>query len=124
MKIAIVGSREFCDKELVQNITYQLMQDGELTEFVSGGAKGVDSWAENEVGEFNNNLSPEARIGVIVFKPDWDKYGKRAGFLRNIDIVKNADMVIAFWDGKSRGTKHSIDLAVKQEKPTNIYVRS
>ncbi len=82
---------------------------------VSGGARGIDSLAEIEA----KNL----KIKTIIFKPDWDRYGKKAGFLRNILIINEADKVIAFWDGASKGTKHSIDLAIKQDKPLDIYVR-
>lgn len=116
MKIAVVGSREFSDKDFVQGITYKLIRDGELTEFISGGARGVDSWAQEIANDF--------KLKKTIFKPDWDKYGKSAGFLRNKLIVEEADMVIAFWNGKSNGTKHSIDLAIKAGKPINIYVRS
>jgi hypothetical protein len=58
-----------------------------------------------------------------IFKPDWDKYGKRAGFIRNELIINEADKIIAFWDGESKGTKLSIDLAIKAGKPIDIYVR-
>ena len=111
MKIAVVGSREFKDNEL---IIKQLIIDGEMTEFISGGARGVDSFAEDIV---------DSTVKKTIFKSDWDKYGKSAGFIRNKLIIDEANMVLAFWDGKSKGTKHSIDLAIKAGKPLNIYVR-
>ena len=116
MKIAIVGSRGFSDKDFIQGLTYKLIRDGELTEFISGGARGVDTWAQEIAEDFE--------LKKTIFKPDWDKYGKQAGYLRNELIVKEADMVLAFWDGKSKGTKHSINLAIKAGKPLNIYIRS
>ena len=85
-----------------------------MTEFVSGGARGVDSFAESIV---------DSTVKKTIFKPDWDKYGKSAGFIRNKLIIDEADMVLAFWDGSSKGTKHSIDLAIAAGKPLNIYVR-
>ena len=103
-KIAVVGSRGFNDYSLLEKT---------LTPYlpfilVSGGARGADSLAERFAGK--NNLQK------IIFLPDWDKYGRRAGFLRNIKIVDESDRVIAFWDGNSPGTKSSIDLARKKNK--------
>lgn len=119
MKIAIVGSREFKDRALVQILVPNYLR-GRFTvnaehTLVSGGAKGVDSWAENVAKLYHANC--------IIFKPDWDKYGKKAGFLRNQQIVDEADQLIAFWDGQSKGTKHSIDLAIKKCIPVDIYIR-
>jgi hypothetical protein len=56
-----------------------------------------------------------------VFYPDWDKYGKKAGPLRNELIIQSADLVLAFWDGTSRGTKSSIDFALKYKKELRVY---
>jgi predicted Rossmann-fold nucleotide-binding protein len=80
---------------------------------VSGGARGVDSTAEKAAKE--NGLE------VISFLPDWDKNGKSAGFLRNIQIIEEADSVVAFWDGVSLGTLHLITEATKRNKPVRIY---
>lgn len=115
MKIAVVGSREFKDEKFISDILLnpELNNTGIL---VSGGAKGVDTWAE----EIWDNMGWEK----IIFKPNWNKYGKKAGFLRNQQIVDVADKLIAFWNGKSKGTKHSIDLAVKKGIPVDIYIRN
>ena len=122
MKIAVVGSREFKDKELIQMVLEDI---GNIWSLVSGGARGVDFWAEEIIEDLNRkNSYPSERIQKIIFKPDWDKYGKSAGFIRNKLIINEADMVLAFWDGKSKGTKHSIDLAIKAGIPLNIYVRN
>jgi hypothetical protein len=51
----------------------------------------------------------------------WDVYGKSAGYRRNADIVKAADRIVAFWDGKSSGTKHTIKLAKQAGKPVEIH---
>lgn len=58
-------------------------------------------------------------MGLTIFKADWDKHGKAAGFKRNTEMAKYADALIAFWDGKSKGTKHMIDTA----KSHNLKVR-
>lgn len=105
MKIAVVGSRTFNDYELLRS-TLDKYDYIEL--IISGGAKGADSLAERYALENN--------IKTLIFKPKWSEYGKRAGYIRNINIIENSDLVIAFWDGKSKGTKHSIDLAKKNKK--------
>jgi predicted Rossmann fold nucleotide-binding protein DprA/Smf involved in DNA uptake len=79
---------------------------------VSGNARGVDRTAEE--------AARERGLKVISLPAQWDKYGKSAGFRRNADIVKLADRVIAFWDGVSKGTLHTINLAKAQGKPVEI----
>lgn len=114
MKLAVVGSRNFNDYGMmVYYVDMFNFQWKEITEIISGGAKGADSLAEKYASERN--------IPIKVFKPEWDKYGKSAGFKRNIKIIDECDALIAFWDGKSKGTKHSIDLAKKQHKKVIIY---
>jgi len=80
---------------------------------ISGGARGADSLAEQFAQEYS--------YVVKIFHAEWDKYGKSAGYRRNIDIVNNCNLLVAFWDGTSRGTKHSIDIATKQGKPVIIF---
>jgi hypothetical protein len=123
MKIAFVGSREFIDKEFVVrkvdeylHIEWVDYAHQVLAECVSGGASGVDSWAE----ETAKTLGAKCTI----FLPDWDKHGKSAGFIRNKDIIMAADFVVAFWDGKSKGTKSSIDLAINAGKPVDVFIRT
>ncbi len=135
MKIAMIGSRVFNDEHLIRTEVMGWFYGQPIQhEFVSGGAKGADSIAEHWVDYLNEekyiewknpNSTQPSRVKTkkTIFLPDWDKYGKRAGFIRNELIIKEADLVIAFWDGQSKGTKHSIDLAIAQGKPTNIYIR-
>lgn len=108
MKLAVVGSREFNDYELLKSKLDSIHKRKSITLIVSGGAKGADSMSERWAKENN--------IETLIFIPDWNKFGKKAGFLRNEDIIKNSDAVIAFWDEVSKGTKHSINLAKKYEK--------
>lgn len=129
MKIAVVGSRGWADEIIIEMKVRNYFQKGDT--FISGGALGVDSVAEKIIDKINtifNYYYPIEQqkndwIKKIIFKPDWNKYGKRAGFLCNELIINEADKVIAFWDGSSKGTKHSIDLAIKASKPIDIYVR-
>jgi hypothetical protein len=83
---------------------------------VSGGAKGADTLGERYAKEHN--------IETKIFLPDWEKYGKKAGFLRNTDIINEAELIIAFWDGQSKGTKDSIDKAFKSEKKLLIITKT
>ena len=129
MKIAVVGSRGFPDKKFVILETKKVFFDYayllDLT-LVSGGARGPDTWAEEAVNQAQEELNQELagiNIKKEIFKPEWDTHGKSAGFMRNEKIINEADLVLAFWDGASNGTKHSIDLARKNKKPINIYVR-
>ena len=108
MKLAVVGSRDFNDYGLLKIKLDQIHKRKPITLIVSGGAKGADKLSERWASENN--------IETLIFIPDWNKFGKRAGFLRNDDIIKNSDAVIAFWDGVSRGTESSINLAKKYEK--------
>lgn len=55
-----------------------------------------------------------------VYIPDWELYGKSAGPIRNRKMVSKSDVVFAFWDGKSKGTKNSIDTAIKLNKPVLV----
>jgi hypothetical protein len=115
MKIGIIGSRTFNDYELLKEVMSDyLNRDNELNceLVVSGGAKGADKLGERWAKENN--------IKTLIFYPEWDKYGKSAGFRRNQDIIKNSDMVVAFWDKTSKGTKSSIDLCVKSGKIVKI----
>lgn len=69
---------------------------------MSGGARGVDSWAVATALHHGRE--------TLVFEPDWAKHGKVAGFVRNNEIVRNCDLVVAFHFGNSKGTKHTIGL--------------
>jgi predicted Zn-dependent protease len=109
MKVAIVGSRDFQDLERVRNYVSHLSTTDVV---ISGGARGVDQTAVKEARYRGMN--------TMVFAADWAGLGRGAGYARNVLIVQQADRVVAFWDGKSKGTKHTIDLANKVDKPVEI----
>ena len=112
LSLAIIGSRSFKDYHLLKSTIDDFIKEHQVREIVSGGAIGADSLAEIYARENN--------IKMTVLKPDWKAYGKSAGFLRNTDIINESDVVIAFWDGRSPGTKNSIETARKQDKPVFI----
>lgn len=110
MRVAIIGSRNFNNYDLV--VETLLEYENMITLIVSGGAKGADKLGERWAKENNKEL--------LLFYPDWKKYGKSAGVIRNKEIIENSDIVFAFWDGTSKGTKHSIDLSNKLNKEIKI----
>jgi hypothetical protein len=113
VNIAIVGSRDFTDYELFKTkVNYLLKNLENEIIIVSGGAKGADSLARQYAQEKNYKL--------IEFIPDWDTHGKSAGFLRNKEIINQADMCIAFSINDSAGTASSIKLAEKKKIPLRI----
>jgi len=114
MKVIIAGSRTITDYfEIVTALTFADYTISNLTEVVSGTAKGVD-----QLGEM---LAYRNHIPVKKFPADWDKYGKSAGYRRNADMAKYADSLIAIWDGQSKGTRHMIELMYKYGKPVYVH---
>ena len=104
MKVGIVGSRNFNDYDYLVQILSQI----DATTIVSGGANGADALGERYARELN--------IPTIIHKPEWDLYGRAAGMIRNKLIIDDSELVVAFWDDKSPGTKNSIDRATKDMK--------
>jgi len=108
MKIAVVGSRDFENYELVKSVLDLATKHGVLDEVVSGGARGADFLGKKYAIENN--------VPYKEFPAQWDIYGRGAGMIRNKLIVEYCDMLIAFWDGTSKGTKNAINLARKSGK--------
>lgn len=112
MNIAIVGSRDYPAPEKVRSYVGGLSVQPSPPTIVSGGARGVDSLAEEVAEEYG--------METLIFPADWERHGKSAGFIRNREIVKAADLVVAFWNGSSRGTRHTLKLAHKFRVDTEI----
>ena len=111
-KVIIAGGRYFNDYDLVKSrLTTLLKNKFPNVEIVSGCASGADALGERFANEFN--------FGLRKFPADWNKYGRAAGPIRNTQMAEYADALIAFWDGKSRGTKNMIEQAEKN----NLLVR-
>ena len=106
MRIAVVGSRG-----IIVNDLEKYLPEG-VTEIISGGAKGVDSCARE--------YALRHGIKLTEYLPDYRRYGRGAPLKRNINIIENADMVIAFWDGKSHGTRFVIDKCERADIPCRI----
>lgn len=111
MKVLVCGSRTIDEPGAVSRAVEQ--SGLSPTQIISGGARGVDRLA--------SEYAVAKGIEFIEYLADWDKYGKRAGYMRNYVMVGAADAVIAIWDGTSSGTKHSIELALSSGKPVFVY---
>lgn len=112
MRLAVVGSRGFDDFEYLAEMLDTIHVFSTITLIVSGGADGADSLAAR--------WAKENGVKMLEILPDWNKHGKAAGFIRNVAIWDNADEGIAFWDGQSKGTAHSFEIAKKQNKTITI----
>lgn len=120
MKVAILGSRNFKNQDFMFSFLdtwfgfekFANLTQIKIDEVVSGGASGVDTigkdWAEKRNIEFK------------LFRPNWKEHGKKAGMVRNVEIVEYSDFLLFFWDGKSSGTKHSISVAQKMKKQYHV----
>ena len=116
MRIAIVGSRDITLpmlRALLAGIEGNIAIAGDKPTIISGGAAGVDSFAEG--------VAKCLGLPNIIFKPEWDKYGKSAGFKRNQKIVDAADRIVAFHLKDSPGTADTIKRAKASEKPLTVY---
>lgn len=122
-KVIIAGGRKFNDYARLKSYCKHVLRNKSNIEVVSGGAKGADSLGEDFAIEHKLGLKtfpapwtdiegkPAREIGK---RADGTKYWKKAGPARNIQMADYADALIAFWDGKSTGTKHMIDTAKKK----------
>jgi len=113
IKIAVIGSRDFNDYNTLCYLLDKFLNKYTNVSLVSGGANGADKLAERYAAEKN--------VKIKILPADWDKHGKAAGFIRNKEIWDNSDLGIAFWDGESKGTKHSFQLSFDQNKDLYIF---
>lgn len=114
MKVAVVGSRSINDRNLIISFIEESHSfDKQYDKLISGGARGVDTIAED--------YAKSKGIRTVIFYPDWEKYGNKAGFIRNADIISKCDKCIVIWDGVSSGTEHDIELCEQMKKPCYIY---
>ena len=110
MKIGVVGSRTFNDYKLLADTLGVLVDNIEV--IISGGASGADKLAAKYAQNEN--------IDLIEFLPQWQLYGRSAGIIRNRFIVQESDMILAFWDGFSKGTANTISRARKAGKVVRV----
>ncbi len=117
--LGVVGSRSFHDYKTLEYEINKIFKakkrakPGRNMCIVSGGARGADRLAKRYADEHPD-------VHYVEHKPDWEKHGKKAGFMRNVDIVKDSNMVVAFWNGKSKGTKHTMGMAQSLNKSLKV----
>lgn len=113
--VVVAGSRDYNNyyeaKEYIDCCISRISKNYKLI-FASGGCRGADL-----IGE---RYAVENGFQIKRYMPDWQKYGKRAGPLRNKQMADDGDYFICFWDGQSRGTKSMIDFVIKSGKPIRI----
>lgn len=108
MKVAVIGSRGLSVTDLGRYLPEN------TTEIVSGGARGVDTSARE--------YALSHGIKLTEFLPEYTRFGRSAPLKRNITIIEYADIVLAFWDGKSRRTKFVIDNCRRLGVEVRIYI--
>lgn len=107
--VLVTGSRSIADIDISKYLK-------NIDVLLTGGAKGVDSLA----------ISNAQKQGIkhIEILPNYNKYKRAAPVIRDEEMVRMCDRVVAIWDGKSKGTKHTIDFAKKHGKPIDIHIIS
>ena len=109
MKVAIIGSRGIAEYD-AKTVLRHIPKD--VRAIISGGAHGVDAWAER--------FAKTQKLPFVKILPDYQKHGKRAPAVRNREIVRQADFLLAIWDYKSRGTAHAIVCCIEQGVPVRV----
>lgn len=102
-RVIVAGGRDFNDYELLKNKLNIYLSNLEDVTIVSGGARGADLLGEK--------YAKEKGLRLAMFPADWNTYGKSAGSVRNRQMAEYSDYLVAFWDGKSRGTSNMIKTA-------------
>ena len=108
MRVAIIGSRGLRVSDLSPYLP------ANTTQIISGGARGIDACAKA--------YALACGISYLELLPDYPHYGKAAPLRRNEQIVAQAELVIAFWDGTSPGTKHTINLCMQRNVPVQLHL--
>jgi predicted Rossmann fold nucleotide-binding protein DprA/Smf involved in DNA uptake len=108
MIVAVVGSRS------ITNIDIERFIPKGITMLITGGAAGIDTIAEQ--------YADRKKIKKQIILPDYERYGKKAPLMRDREIVNNADIVIAIWDGTSGGTHYTVKYAQSIGKPFELHI--
>ena len=118
MKVIIAGGRDFTNLSVMATVLNNLQDVDHVIEIekltlICGMARGADLTAYK--------LFKEVGLPVEAYPADWDQHGKQAGYIRNTQMANVADMLIAFWDGESRGTAHMINTMKQQHKSVFVF---
>ena len=115
-KVVVAGGRTFSDYELLRTTLDSLLRAKRTTHHVviiSGAARGADKLGERYSDETEG-------VTTMQFFADWDNKGRSAGYLRNAQMASTADAVVVFWDGKSKGSKHMVDISKAAGLPLRV----
>ena len=113
MKLAIIGSRSFNNYAWLEQCLLRSFRVADIEAVISGGARGADALA--------SRFAYCHSLPLIILRPDWETHGRKAGPIRNSEIVAQADVLVAFWDGASAGTRDSIAKARAAGKRVIIF---
>ena len=113
MKLAVTGSRTFCDYAWLEQCLLRSFRVEDIEAVVSGGARGADTLAAR--------FARRHGIALIEIRADWERHGKKAGPMRNSEIIREADVLAAFWDGASAGTRDTLAKARRAGLRVLIY---
>lgn len=115
VKVIVAGGRDFDDYQMVTEkmcIIEELHHDQGII-VISGGAKGADALGERWAREFGHSYD--------VMVAPWAKYGKAAGPIRNEQMAAIGNVLVAFWDGRSKGTRHMLGAAIRQGLEVHLF---
>lgn len=129
MKVIIAGGRDYADYKTVCKVCDHMLQNQtDDLEIVSGAcssgkhtftrADGTKVYGADGLGE---RYAAERNYAIKHFPADWNQFKRAAGFKRNVQMAEYADALIAFWDGKSPGTKNMIELATKRDFKIKVH---
>lgn len=113
MNLIIAGSRDLTPIDLINRFAGKLDRKYGVSHVVSGKARGVDT-----AGEF---WAVEHGKQIIDMPADWDRHGKKAGILRNVEMLQQADIILVIMHNDSRGSTHMATIAKASGKPTYVY---
>ena len=118
LRVIVAGGRDFTNVNVMATALNNLQDVDHVIEIekltlICGMARGADLTAYK--------LFKEVGLPVEAYPADWDQHGKQAGYIRNTQMAGVADMLIAFWDGESKGTAHMIDTARKHHLNVLVF---
>lgn len=112
-RVIIAGGRDFNNYEGLAQVMDRLLANvTDEIQIVCGMARGVDRLGER--------YAKERGYSIRYFEADWDEHGRAAGYIRNEEMAKNADALVAFWDGQSKGTHHMIETAQRYKLDVRV----
>ena len=112
MRLIVAGSREIHNVDLIETHMLAFEDRYGLFDLICGMARGVDMAA--------HDIAESYRIPIHEYPAEWDKYGRGAGYRRNVEMAQAADALLLVWDGESRGSKHMLDVAIQRRMPTIV----